>query len=85
MYWLFPMQSNVQPGLKLILEGQTESSPSSFNVEISVLEASANKGSAIQLTPTGSMRHSRHSSKRSAAGRQVDEVCVYVYMYVFVC
>ena len=71
VFLLFFLQSNLQPGLKLLLEGKAAPSPSTLKVEREL----GGEGSAIQLSPTGSLRHSRHSTGRRSIKRQMDEVC----------
>ena len=68
---LTPSQTtNLQPGLKLLLEGEVAASASTFSLgdQDAVLEGSTH------LTPTGSLRHSRHSSRRSSKRSSTSEV-----------
>lgn len=65
--------TDLQPGLKLLLEGEVAASPSTFSLG---KEDAAMLGASTRLTPAGSLRHSRHSSRRSSKRSGVSEVHV---------
>ena len=65
--------TDLQPGLKLLLEGEVAASPSTFSLG---KEDATMLGASTRLTPAGSLRHSRHSSRRSSKRSSVSEVRV---------
>ena len=69
-------QTAVQPGLRLLLEGQSEASPSAFSLD-----------GAARITPIGSLRRRQKSPPKQASQTDLGSwvrgwMCTYMYTYM---